>query len=84
MAITSAPAQPHTYYVWVTGPADPPQIGLAWRLHMRHCDPSNPLAARRAAHAHAALLRRYSNDIYVAVRPAGSCPPPLGSQVLRD
>lgn len=83
MAITSSPPLPPAYCVWVAELADPPRSGLTWQLHVRHGDPIDPGAARRAAHADAAALRRKSPALHVAVRPAGTCPPPIGSQAVR-
>lgn len=84
MAITSAPTAPCDYLVWIASKVEPPQAGLAWEHYFTHSDQLNPQGARRAAQAHASTLRRCNPELYVAVRPAGSCPPPLGSQVLRD
>lgn len=84
MAITSSPSLPPAYCVWVAELADPPCSGLTWQLRIRHSDLTDPSAARRAAHADAAALRRKSPALHVAVRPAGACPPPIGSQVVRS
>lgn len=63
-----------TYCVWIT---EPPDWDWVFDGSFTCSDDPDGAGARQSAHEYARYLRATYHCSYVAVRPAGKCPPPI-------